>query len=149
MATIDNLDISVYNLYAIRTLMVEQINKDLQIDKASSIPPQTSVVDIYPRLNEMEMLLGVTAFHTPWAYFFPPKKFSRIRKAPFSFSKVIPSLGSEEDQEEKMAALEAVPCSTEQEREEKAILKKCFEKIDWINDMMSFIVGRVGQFLQG
>lgn len=149
MATIDKLDLSVYNLYAIRTKMVEQINQQLQLDKAASIPPQTHVMDIYPKLTELDILLGIVPLHTPWAYFFPPKQFRFIRRSPFAFFRVAPSLGSLEDQEKGEALLDSVTCATPEEIKEKATIKSCFKQIDQINRWLGYIIGRVGQFLQG
>lgn len=149
MATIDKLDLSVYNLYAIRTKMVEQINQQLQLDKASSIPPQTQVMDIYPKLTELDILLGIVPLATPWAYFFPPKQFRFIRRSPFAFFRVAPSLGSIEDQEKGEALLDSIVCSSPEEQKEKTAIKNCFKQIEQINRWLGYIIGRVGQFLQG
>ena len=35
------------------------------------------------------------------------------------------------------------------EEEEKATLQKCFKQVDKLNSWLGFIVGRIGQFLQG
>lgn len=149
MATIDQLDMSIYNLYAIRTRMVEEINQEIHFDQASSIPPQTAVLDIYPKLHEIDILLGSAAMGNSWAYFFPPKKFRRLRRSPFSFSQIAPSLGDEEKQEAMLAAIRGVPCSTDEEEEERSTIERCIQQIDKVNEWLSFIVGRIGQFLQG
>ena len=149
MATIDKLDLSVYNLYAIRTKMVEQINQQMQFDKASSIPPQTKVIDSYPKLTELDILLGIVPLNTPWAYFFPPKQFHLIRRSPFAFFRVAPSLGSLEDQEKGEALLDSIDCTSPEELTEKAAIKSCFKQIGQINRWLGYIIGRVGQFLQG
>lgn len=149
MATIDKLDLSVYNLYAIRTRMVEQINQQLQLDKAASIPPQTQVMDIFPKLDELDILMGIVPLNTPWAYFYPPQQFRRIRRSPFAFYRVAPSLGSIEDQEKGEAILDSIPCETPEEEKEKAAIKGCFKQIEQINRWLGYIIGRVGQFLQG
>ena len=149
MTTIDKLDISVYNLYAIRTRMIEQINQDMQLDKASSIPPQIQVLDFYPKLTELDLLLGVVPLHTPWAYFYPPKKFRLMRRSPFSFFRVAPSMGSLEEQEVSARHLESVECKTAEEETEKQAIKGCFKQMEQINRWLGHIIGRVGQFLQG
>lgn len=149
MATIDKLDLNVYNLYAIRTKMVEQINQQLQLDQASSIPPQTLVMDIYPKLTELDLLLGIVPLNTPWAYFFPPQKFQFIRRSPFAFYRVAPSLGSLEEQEQDSQFLESIECKTPEEENERQAIKNCFKQIEQINRWLGYIVGRVGQFLQG
>jgi len=149
MATIDNLDLSIYNLYAIRTRMIEQINQQYQLDKASSIPPQTQVLTIYPKLTELDILLGVVPLNTPWAYFYPPQKFQYIRRSPFSFFRVAPSVGSLEEQENEAKLLESIECSSPEELKEKEAIKGCFKQMEQINRWLGYIVGRVGQFLQG
>lgn len=148
MTTIDKLDISVYNLYAMRTKMVEQINQQFRLDQASTIPPQITVLDIYPKLTELDILLGIVPLHTPWANFYPPPRFKFIRRSPFSY-RVIPSLGSYSDQEQEEQKLDDIPCNTPDELQEKATLKGCFREMEKLNNWLSFIVGRIGQFLQG
>lgn len=149
MATIDNLDLAVYNTYAIRTKVIEQINAQLRLDQASTIPPQISMVDLYPKLTELDLLLGVVPLATPWAYFFPPKTFDKIRRSPFSFFRMVPSIGSLKDQEDDSEELAQTPTHSADEEKEKAVLTRCFKQMDKINGMMSFIIGRIGQFLQG
>lgn len=149
MATIDKLDISVYNLYAIRTRMIEQINQQLSLDKAASIPPQTMIVDIYPKLTELDLLLGIVPLNTPWAYFYPPQKFGFARRSTFAFFRVAPSLGSIEDQANDAQTLESVECRTPEEEKEKEAIRGCFKQLEQINRWLGYIIGRVGQFLQG
>lgn len=149
MATIDKLDMSVYNLYAIRTKMIEQINQQIGIDKDSTIPPQTTMVNLYPRLTEIDILLGIVPLFTPWAYFYPPKNFRFQRRSPFAFSRVAPTLGTLKEQAEDEAILSSIPCHSPEEEEEKAYIASCLKQIDKINGWIGFIVGRVGQFLQG
>lgn len=149
MATIDQLDISVYNAYAIRTRAIEQINAQLRLDQASSIPPQLSMVDLYPKLSELDLLLGVVPMSTPWAFFFPPKTFVVSRRSPFSFFRVVPSIGSLEEQAEDFEELNNTETGSAVEAKQKAVLTKAFKQMDKINNMLAFIIGRVGQFLQG
>ncbi|MBA3238375.1 MAG: DUF5399 domain-containing protein [Parachlamydiaceae bacterium] len=149
MATIDNLDLNVYNLYAIRTRMIEQINSQLRLDQASSIPPQIQVMNAYPTLTELDLLLGITPLNTPWAYFRPPSKFIDKRRSPFGFARIMPSLGTQEDQEEDQEKAEQQYCETEEEESEKKAIKACFTQITNINQWLKHIVGRMGQFLQG
>lgn len=149
MATIDKLDLSVYNLYAIRTKMIEQINEDMRLSEASTIPPQIQVVDIFPKLTELDLVLGVVPLNTPWAYFFPPKQVHTLRRSPFAFYRVIPSMGTTDEQSKDEEKLDKTECQTPEEQKEKEAIKKCFTQIDKINEWLSFIVGRVGQFLQG
>ncbi|MBA2368830.1 MAG: DUF5399 domain-containing protein [Candidatus Protochlamydia sp.] len=149
MTTIDKLDIGIYIQYARRTQMIEQINQQYHLDDASTIPPQILMVDIYPKLTEMDLLLGIVPVQTPWAYFFPPPLFRFQRRSPFGFFRVAPSLGSFEEEDEDERQLDNVVCETEEEEKEKKTIKACFQQIDKINNWLSFIVGRVGQFLQG
>jgi len=148
MTTIDKLDIGIYIQYARRTNMIEQITQQYHLDQASSIPPQIQVLDSYPKLSEMDLLLGVVV-QNPWALFYPPPQFRYQRRSPFGFFRVAPSLGSFEEEEENQRQFDDTECETEEEEREKKTLKKCFEQIKKINNWISFIVGRVGQFLQG
>lgn len=147
--TIDQLDISVYNAYAISKTMTEATNAQFRMDQASSIPPQIQLVDLYPKLSELDLLLGVVPMATPWAHFFPPKTFGTSRRSPFAFFRVVPSIGSLEEQQEEYENLSQTQTSSPEEEKEKTVLKKAFNQMDKINSMLSFIIGRVGQFLQG
>lgn len=149
MATIDQLDLSVYNLYAVRTRMVEQINQQFHLEEAASIPPQIQVVNTLAQLTEIDMLLGAVPMLTPWAYFFPPKRFRTLRRSPFSFARIAPSLNSTEEGSEEYLALINTTCETPEEEKEKSILASCFKQVSTLNNWLGFIVGRIGQFLQG
>lgn len=149
MTTIDKLDLSVYNLYAVRTLMIEQINQQLRLDQASSIPPQIQVLDIFPKLTELDLLLGIVPLHTPWAYFYPPLRFRYRRRSPFGFARILPSLGSQDDQDLAEEKLSSVECRSAEEEREKEAIQGCFTQINKINSWLGHIVGRIGQFLQG
>ena len=56
------------------------------------------------------------------------------------------SLKEQAEEEEKLAGIE---CRSPEDEQEKGGHCRCFAQIDKINGWMSFIVGRVGQFLQG
>jgi hypothetical protein len=149
MATIDKLDLTVYNLYAIRTKMIEQTNEQYSLDRASSIPPQISVLSYYPKLSELDILLGIVPLFTPWAYFYPPKNFRYQRRSPFAFYRVAPSLGSLKEQADEEARLATIECHSPDEEAEKASIFRCLKQVDKINGWIGFIMGRIGQFLQG
>ncbi len=147
--TIDQYDLSVYSQYAVRTMMNEQINQQLRLREASSIPPQIQIVDLFPRQNELDILLGIVPLHTPWAYFFPPKKLYSTRRSPFSFSRVAPSFGSSSSHDEELEILESIDPDSEDEKQEKAAILGVVKQLKKINQWIGFIVGRIGQFLQG
>lgn len=149
MTTIDQLDISIYNLYAIRTRMMEQFSTQIRIAEDHTIPPQTQMVNILPKLTELDILLGVIPVVTPWAYFFPPQRYRFIRRSPFAFHRVAPSLGSLDQHVHDEAKIAQVECHTAEEKQEKETILNCLSQIDKINEWIGFIIGRVGQFLQG
>lgn len=149
MTTIDKLDIGIYMQYARRTTLIEQTNQEYHLDQAASIPAQIQVLDVYPKLTEMDLLLGVRIVQNPWAFFLPPSSYRFQRRSPFGFFRVAPSLGSFEEEEEDERKFDEIECETEEEETEKKALKSCFQQIKKINNWLSFIVGRVGQFLQG
>ena len=148
MATIDNLDLSIYNLYAMRTKMIEGINQQLRLDQAASIPPQTAVLDIWPKLTEIDLLLGIVPTGTPWAYFYPPQKFRDIRRSPFAFHRIGP-YDDEDQQEERERNIEELEVDSDEEKEKKTKILACLKELKKINSWLGFVVGRVGQFLQG
>lgn len=153
MTTIDKLDIGIYIQYARRTQLIEQIKSQYHLEDAASIPPQLQVLDLYPKLSEMELLLGVVPVRAPWAYFFPPPRFRDQRRSPFTFARIGPVLSStdkeEEEEDNPEHQLDYFSCETEEEEKEKKALQRCFAQLNKINSWLSFIVGRVGQFLQG
>jgi hypothetical protein len=147
--TIDKLDISVYNLYALRTRMIEQINQQYRLEEAQSIPPQIQVMNTIAQLTELDLLLGTVALNTPWAYFFPPQQYHTRRRSPFSFAKIIPSVRSTDEGSEEYTALFDVECESPDEERERKTIANCFKEISKLNNWLGFIIGRVGQFLQG
>jgi len=149
MATIDKLDISIYNLYAIRTKMIEDTNQQLRLKEAGGVTAHIQILDFYPKLTELDLLLGVGTVLTPWALFLPPKKFKRIRRSPFTFSRIVPSFGSLEDHDEILETLDSVQTHTPSEEREKAAIESCLDEIEKINSWLGHIIGRIGQFLQG
>lgn len=149
MATIDKLDMSVYSMYALRITMIEQINNQLRLSEATTIHPQVQSVHLYPTLTEMDLLLGVVPLATPWAFFYPPRHFYNLRRNPFSFYRLAPSFGDLASQEKDEQQLAQIPTQTPEEEQEKQIIGSCLAQMDKINSMISFIIGRVGQFLQG
>jgi len=149
MPTIDKLDIGVYIQYARRTQMVEQINQQFRLKEADSIPPQLQLIDIYPKLAEIDILLGVIPVTTPWAYFFAPKNFDEMRRSAFTFSRVVPSVNPLDDAETDEERLEKEQCGSKEEEDEKKILSNCLSQVKKINNWLGFVIGRMGQFLQG
>ena len=147
--TIDHLDIGIYIQYARRMQLVEQIQQQYHLREATSVPAQALIVDLYPKLSELDLLLGVGATTAPWAYFFPPKNFSFQRRSSFAFYRIMPIFGSIDTEEEEEKKLDKIECESEDEEEEKAALKGCIKKIKELNALLRFIGGRIGQFLQG
>ncbi len=147
MTTIDKLDISIYDLYAQRQVMVEQINQQFRLQEAQNIPAQTQVLNLNPELTELEILLGIIPYANPWAYFPKPKK--NLRRSPFSAFRVASTLGSLADQEALFNYILAIPTESPEVEAEKQAILSCFQQLDVLNEWMGFIFGRKGQFLQG
>lgn len=147
--TIDKLDISVHDMYALRIWSYEQTNNQLRLNQATSIPPQTMVNNLVIKQSEMDILLGMIPFNTPWAYFFPPKNYLTRRRSPFSFSRVAPSLKPTDEGSDEYNTLFSVACETNEEKQERDTIASCFKEMSKLNGWLGFIVGRIGQFLQG
>lgn len=148
MTTIDKLDIGIYVQYAKRTQMKEDTYKEFRLQEAASIPPQTIVPSMYPLISEIDLLLGIVPMHAPWALFSPPSEIDLRRLSSFAFFRVVPSLGTLDEQEEIAAQLEKMECSTPEEAKEKGILLNCLKQIDQFNEWLGHIVGKMGEFLQ-
>jgi hypothetical protein len=147
--TIDKFDIGIYIQYARRTELLEQVRQQLHLPEAGTVPAQALIVDLYPKLAELDILMGVTAINAPWAYFFPPPRFTAQRRSPFAFHRIIPIFGSREKEDDEEQKLDDVECESPEEEDERKILKNCFSNMRKINDLLRYIGGRIGQFLQG
>ncbi len=149
MPTIDKLGMDVYRDYAMRITLTQETNNQLRINEASTIPGQLQMVDISARLSEFDLALGFVHKSTTWAYFPPPKNFGKQRRNPFAFFRVCPSFGSLADQERIEQEIEDIPCKTPEDEAQKEKIKQCMKKMSWINYMINYVMGKVGQFLQG
>jgi len=147
--TIDKLDISVYNMYALRTRMVEDIKREFHLEEARAVSSQTQISITQAQVREMDRLMGLTSTSVttmPWAFFFPPDFFYQARFTPFTFAYIAPGLKkkNEEDEDE----IEGMACDDEEGKEEKKAILGCLKVIRKLNQWLGFVRGRMGQFLQ-
>ena len=150
--TIDKFDIGIYIQYARRTQLIEQVMSQYHMKEAAGVPAQALIVDLYPKLAELDLLLGIPTLRAPWAYFYAPRSYSSQRRSPFTFHRIIPFLGEREENEEQKKdeeIIEEMECRTPEEEREKKTLRACFRQIEEINSLLRYIGGRIGQFLQG
>jgi hypothetical protein len=152
--TIDKFDIGIYIQYARRTQLIEQVMSQYHMREATTVPAQALIVDLYPKLAELDLLLGISTMASPWAYFYAPRSYSTQRRSPFAFHRVVPILGQrgdkeEEEQKRDEELIEEVECKTAEDERERKVLRACFKQIEEINSLLRYIGGRIGQFLQG
>lgn len=152
--TIDKFDIGIYIQYARRTQLIEQVMSQYHMREATTVPAQALIVDLYPKLAELDLLLGISTLASPWAYFYAPRSYSTQRRSPFAFHRVVPILGQhekeqEEEQKRDEEIIEEIECRTPEEERERKVLRACFKQIEEINSLLRYIGGRIGQFLQG
>lgn len=151
--TIDKLDIGIYIQYARRTQLIEQVMSQYHMREAGGVPAQALIVDLYPKLAELDLLLGIATLSSPWAYFYAPRSYGAQRRSPFSFHRIIPFMGErdhdKEEQKRDEEIIEEMECKTPEEERERKVLKACFHQIEEINSLLRYIGGRIGQFLQG
>src|SRR5262245_49745549 len=147
--TIDKFDIGIYIQYARRTQLMEQVIQQYHMREAGSVPAQALIVDLYPKLAELDLLLGIATLSAPWAYFYAPKSYSTQRRSPFTFHRVIPVIEErqeqgegEEEQKKEEEILEEVKCKTPEEERERKVLRACFKQIEEINSLLRYIGGR-------
>ena len=98
--TIDKFDIGIYIQYARRTQLMEQVLSQYHMREATGVPAQALIVDLYPKLAELDLLLGVATYSTTWAYFYAPKSYTEQRRSPFAFHRIIPILGERHTDED-------------------------------------------------
>jgi hypothetical protein len=157
MATIDKLDLSVYNQYAIRSEMIRQFESQIQMEKAAAIPSHTQISDNYPKLPEVDLLLGLRTAHAPWAMFTAPKEFRELRRSPFNKRhRIAPSFEGVQSEMENLLdsydpdkERDKDKHEKEEEKEEQTILKECFTQMNTINGWLGEIIGNIGRFVQG
>jgi hypothetical protein len=153
--TIDKFDIGIYIQYARRTQLIEQVMAQYHMREATGVPAQALIVDLYPKLAELDLLLGIPTLSAPWAYFYAPRSYSTQRRSPFAFHRIIPFMGEreqgegEEEQKKDEEIIEEMECRTPEEERERKVLRACFRQIEEINSLLRYIGGRIGQFLQG
>lgn len=139
--------LDVHELYAQRIQLIQKYYEQYPVNLADKVQSHTQVDNVRPQLTNIDILLGVSTNPPPWALMRPPTYDPR---QPFlSFSRVAPSLGTLEKQASDTERLQAVPCLTPKDALEKSIILGGLAIINKINDMKGYIIGRVGQFLQG
>ncbi len=168
MVTIDRIDISHYFQYARRVASVEYTYKLFHLDQVNSIPAHASVVDVSPKLDDMEELFGFRQSTQPWAAFTEPDDFATQRRSTFAFDRVCPTLGTMEKQLADLQRLQNFIVEKDREgkkqgqgqeeksegfsphdtKAEKKLLCNCLEEVEKLNQLIGFIISRVGQFLQ-
>ena len=87
--TIDKLDIGIYIQYARRTQLVEQVRQQYHLREAEGVTAQVLIVDLYPKLTELDILLGISTLALPWAYFYAPRNFSVQHRSLFAFHRLL------------------------------------------------------------
>jgi hypothetical protein len=147
--TIDRLDIGIYVQYAKRMQILEQVQQQYHLKEATTVPAQALIVDLYPKLSELDLLLGVGTTLAPWAHFFPPKNYSRQRRSSFAFHRILPIFGTFDTEEKEDQELANLVCESSEEENEKTVIRGCLKKIQELNELQRYIGGRIGQFLQG
>lgn len=150
--TIADYEMSWYNLYALRTRSVEEIQKQYQLNQAATVTSNVVMPNYQQVQTELDMLFPDVRFvQNPFANFKAPpiKKHNQSRRSPFAFWRIAPSLGTLEEQEKLEAMVDQFNVDSNEEIREKKAIQSCFKQMNKLNSMLGFIVGRVGQFLQG
>lgn len=149
MATIDNLDISVSTAYAMRIVLLEEVNQRLRLKEADRVTGDVTVVAHAPIYTELELAMGLTSRPKPYASFIQPETFFSARRDSFTSFSVCPSIGTIEDQKNCINTIESATCVTTQDKAEQATLGNLMGQMATINGWLQGIWGRVGQYLKG
>ncbi len=157
---LSKLPLQTYIQYAKRTQYIEALNRVYRFNEAATVPRQVEVNDVFPREQDIDILLGVIRANRPWASFMPPPRFDQgslsgtlrtlyQREPSFNRYRAAPKLGSLEKQEADYHRVLNYPETSPSARREKKALKRLFEHLEDVNGMVSYVTGRIGQFLQG
>jgi hypothetical protein len=149
MTTIDQLDQSIHDLYAIRTQLVAETKKQFHLEEAPSVAAATYIQNISIQPSHLDLLLGYIPSATPWAYFSPPKRFNEMRKTPFTFGRIAPSLEDIDEESELFSRVEGQECDDQEEEKKKESILETFKMIHQLRSWAGEIIGKMGQFLQG
>lgn len=148
MATIDKLGIGIHEHYVRQKSLQEQFETQYHVREAAGIHGQIRVISVSPQSSATDLLLGARSVGSRWATFPELEGYYTRNYSPFVFSTVAPGLrlATEEGIEQRFRT---IVCTTPQEQAEKEILHDVAKCIGELREMQEFIVGQLGQFLQG
>jgi hypothetical protein len=146
MPTIDKLpDYEISTSYALRILLLEEVKRKADETRVADL----TIVSYKPTYTDLETVMGVVQGPQAYASFHAPEDFYDMRRNPFTTFSVGPSFGSVEKRNAYENLIESTACPTAQDAAEKNTLLSCWGVVKKLDDMVSFISGRKGQFLQG
>src|ERR1700738_1205205 len=137
MTTIDKLDMDAHIRYAEDIEAWREITEEYGLAAPGAVSPQVQALDLFPKISELDLLLGVVTVTTPWALFLPPPDFRLRRRSPFAVSRIVPSLGTLEEHEDLETHIQSIQCETLEENREKSAILACLAQIDKINQWLS------------
>lgn len=145
--TTSDIPLGWHDLYARRIQLIESYYNQYPVSQAERVPAHTAVDNVRPQLTNIDLLLGVSTNPPPWALMRAPDYDPR---QPYvSFYRIAPALGTIEQQANATERLQAIECVTAQDTLDKNTILGGLAAINKINDWKGYIIGRVGQFLQG
>jgi hypothetical protein len=154
--TIDNLGVDL----SVRYAQNEELYDRSLIEESKLIPKFAEISVISPYVSsEIDELFDYANKHNSWAGFSPPPNFIFAKKNLFSFN-VIPSLGPIELQEEKMEKIKQKKQKKKKSNKEKLLMEEkeddendilifFFEALEKLNNELSSVNAKRGQYHKG
>lgn len=150
MATIDSLGPDAYMRYAYTTDALEIRRRELKTEYEPTIRMDVEVLSFYPRIDNIDILLGLPRTRPSGAVYQSPDTFNLQRKSPFTFSRLAPWVFDYGDSEEALKELiQDIPCYNKEEEAERDSLLKLLGTLNEINSQLGYVANHVAQFLPG
>jgi hypothetical protein len=147
--TVSNLPVDVSIRWAEDQKFLEETRPILT--ESGLVPSHTQKDVLFPFVfSELDVLLGIRRVHPTWAHFIPPQGYQEQRRRLFT-SRIAPSLGSEEDFDNKIQKVGAAGEKEEEghDKRETEILLRLLKMMLDLDKNLIFVLTRRTQYQKG
>jgi hypothetical protein len=147
--TVSNLPVDVSIRWAEDQKFLEETRP--MIMDAGTVPSHTQKDVLFPfAFSEIDVLLGIRRVHPTWAHFLPPSGYHEQRRRLFT-SQVAPTIGSEEELDNKIQRIGAAGEKEEDEAEKrkKETFLKLLKLMLELDKNLTFVLTRRTQYQKG
>jgi len=145
--TISNLDVDVSTRWATDQELLKETRPILS--DAAAIPTHTQKdVTLPASVPLSQQLFGINLIHPTWAAFVAPEGFNVQFRRLFT-SSIAPSLGNDEQCEDKAAKIQAMTSLDPDGEEKRKTFIALFELLSKLNKDQIFAVSHINQYKKG